>query len=159
MESELKAKTVGFAQSAGPSTARLESVATAAAKRRLPLELYNRIDEVLFFAPLSRAEVLSVAENLLGDLAATLENRGIRLDIAEGVTEALLQAGGWDPDLGARPVRRVIARLVEAPIAELLLRRDIQSGGVLLLDVEDGEIVVDAVDGGSDQDTSLAESG
>jgi ATP-dependent Clp protease ATP-binding subunit ClpC len=57
----------------------------------------------------------------------------------------LLDAGGFDAELGARPMRRAIGRLVEAPIAEMLLKGEINEGDVALVDVAEGRISVDAV--------------
>jgi ATP-dependent Clp protease ATP-binding subunit ClpC len=69
----------------------------------------------------------------------------VRLDVSDAAVGALLDSGGFDEELGARPMRRAIARLVEAPIAEMLLRGELAAGDVALIDVEDGQIVVDAV--------------
>jgi ATP-dependent Clp protease ATP-binding subunit ClpC len=71
--------------------------------------------------------------------------RGVKLDASEAAIEALLDAGGFDPELGARPMRRAIGRFVEAPIAEMILRAELARGDVATVDVEDGAIVVDAV--------------
>ena len=71
--------------------------------------------------------------------------RGVRLDASEAAVEALLDAGGYDPELGARPMRRAIGRLVEAPIAEMILRGELSRGDVATVDAEGGAIVVDAV--------------
>ncbi len=118
----------------------------AAARSALPPELYNRIDEVLAFAPLSRADVAEVARRMLRSLGEDLRSaRGIALDVSDGAVEALLNDGGFDAELGARPMRRAIARLVEAPIAEMLLKGELDRGDVAMLDVEAGHIVVDAV--------------
>jgi ATP-dependent Clp protease ATP-binding subunit ClpC len=118
----------------------------AAARSALPPELYNRIDEVLAYAALGRSDVTEVARRMLVTLGEDLERaRGIRLEVAEGAIEALLDAGGFDPALGARPMRRAIGRLVEAPLAEMILRGDIDRGDVALLEIEDGRLVVDAV--------------
>jgi ATP-dependent Clp protease ATP-binding subunit ClpC len=118
----------------------------AAARAALPPELYNRIDEVLAYAALGRGDVTEVARRMLVTLGEDLERaRGIRLEVAEGAVEALLEAGGFDPTLGARPMRRAIGRLVEAPIAEMILRGELDRGDVALLEVEDGRLVVDAV--------------
>ncbi len=139
---------VGFARGAAPTTVTPERVAEtmiAAARAHLPPELYNRIDEVICFGPLARAEVAEIARRLLADLTATLAARGIELDVEPAVVDALLAAGGFDVTLGARPMKRTIARLVENPLAELILRGDLDEGGVALVGVEDGEIVVDAV--------------
>ncbi len=118
----------------------------AAARAGLPPELYNRIDEVLAFAPLGRADVAEVARRMLRALGEDLESaRGISLDVSEGAVEALLDEGGFDAELGARPMRRAIGRLVEAPIAEMILKGELDRGDVAMIDVEDGRVAVDAV--------------
>ncbi len=118
----------------------------AAARAGLPPELYNRIDEVLAFAPLGRADVAEVARRMLRALGEDLESaRGISLDVSEAAIDALLDEGGFDAELGARPMRRAIGRLVEAPIAEMILRGEIERGDVAIVDVEAGRIAVDGV--------------
>ena len=120
-----------------------------AAKKALPPELFNRLDEVLAFAPLGRDDVAEVARRILRDLARDLEvQRGVKLDVSASAVEALLDLGGFDPELGARPMRRAIGRHIEAPISELILRGELKRGDVAIVDVDDGEpraISVDAV--------------
>ncbi len=123
-----------------------EEAVLASARAALPPELYNRLDEVLVFAPLSRSDVAEVARRMLAALAEELMRaRGVRLDASEAAVEALLDAGGYDPELGARPMRRAIGRHVEAPIAEMILRGELSKGDVATVDAEKGAIVVDAV--------------
>jgi ATP-dependent Clp protease ATP-binding subunit ClpC len=139
---------VGFARGGEARAASPEKIAEiviGAARAHLPPELYNRIDEVLCFGPLARAEVAEIARRLLAGLEASLTDRGIRLDVDPAAIDALLAAGGFDAELGARPMKRTLARLVENPLAELILRGDLEEGGVALVGVEGGEIVVDAV--------------
>jgi ATP-dependent Clp protease ATP-binding subunit ClpC len=131
----LSGRSVGFGGQRGGSSQGLSEKAIGAAKKALPIELFNRFDEVLFFAPLSRPEVRSIAKKLMGELSRMLEARDVLLD-----------SGGFQPELGARPMRRVLARLVEAPIAEMLLRGELRPGMVALVGEEDGNILVDAVD-------------
>ncbi len=139
---------IGFGGRAGvreEAVAREDAV-VAAARAALPPELYNRLDEVLAFAPLTRDDVAEVARRMLAALGTELEAaRGVRLDVADAAVHALLEQGGYDADLGARPMRRAIARLVEAKVAELILRGEIDRGDVALVDVEDGQISVDVV--------------
>jgi ATP-dependent Clp protease ATP-binding subunit ClpC len=125
---------------------RYQDAVTEAARRALPPELFNRLDEVLAFAPLSREDVAEVARRILGALGRDLEAaRGVKLDASPAAIDALLDAGGFDPELGARPMRRAIGRLVEAPIAEMLLKGQLSRGDVAFVEVDNGVIVVDAV--------------
>jgi ATP-dependent Clp protease ATP-binding subunit ClpC len=118
----------------------------AAARSALPPELYNRIDEVIAFAPLGRDDVAEVARRMLRALAEDLEGaRGVALDVSDEAIGALLDDGGFDEELGARPMRRAIGRLVEAPIAEMLLKGELKRGDVALVDVEGGRVVIDRV--------------
>jgi len=127
-----------------------EEAVIAAARAALPPELYNRLDEVLAFAPLTKTDVMEVARRMLAALGSDLERaRGVRLDVCDAAIQALLEHGGYDPELGARPMRRAIARTVEAKVAEMVLRGELVRGDVALVEVEDGEIVVDAVKGGA----------
>lgn len=123
-----------------------QEAVTEAARRALPPELFNRLDEVLAFAPLSREDVAEVARRILTTLAKDLDAaRGVKLEASPAAIDALLDAGGFDPEMGARPMRRAIGRLIEAPIAEMILKGELRRGDVALVEVEGGEIVVDAV--------------
>jgi ATP-dependent Clp protease ATP-binding subunit ClpC len=123
-----------------------QAAVTDAARKALPPELFNRLDEVLAFAPLSREDVAEVARRILKGLAIELESaRGVKLDASDAAVEALLDAGGFDPEMGARPMRRAIGRHIEAPIAEMILKGQLSRGDVATVDVEGGKIVVDAV--------------
>ncbi len=140
----------GHAERAEQEKTAYEQALYGAARAGLPPELYNRIDEVLAFGPLGRADVAEVARRMLRalgeDLAAA---RGVALDVSEGAIEALLDEGGFDAELGARPMRRAIARLIEAPIAELLLKGELDRGDVAMIDVDGGKVAVDVVRGGA----------
>jgi ATP-dependent Clp protease ATP-binding subunit ClpC len=143
---------IGFGAAHAPAHAHqemhlaYEEALVTAARAALPPELYNRIDEVLAYAPLGRADVAEVARRMLRELGQELEAaRGVRLDVSDAAVEALLASGGFDPELGARPMKRAIARLVEAPIAEMILRGEIASGDVALVEADGDAVVVDAV--------------
>jgi ATP-dependent Clp protease ATP-binding subunit ClpC len=147
---------IGFGSGAASAAGRREqrdreiatyqSAVSDAARRALPPELFNRLDEVLAFAPLSRDDVAEVARRILKGLAIELERaRGVKLDASDAAIEALLDAGGFDPEMGARPMRRAIGRHIEAPVAEMILKGQLSAGDVATVDVEAGRIVVDAV--------------
>jgi ATP-dependent Clp protease ATP-binding subunit ClpC len=109
------------------------SAAVAAARRALPPELWNRIDEPLFFGPLSPDEVAEIARRMLaGVVRQLLERQGVELSVDATVIDSLIALGGYDVELGARPMRRAIARMVEAPLAAAILGRDFQRGDRIL---------------------------
>jgi len=112
----------------------------AAARARLSPELYNRIDEALVFESLTRDEVREVARRLLARTVRTLEERGIKLTVDGTCLDWLLDQGGYDSGLGARPMKRTIARFIEAPLAEQLLNGAIAAGMSATFSVEAGEL-------------------
>ncbi len=115
-----------------------------AARASLPPELWNRIDEPLVFGALSRAEVAEVARRLLDDRAGRLEKeQGVSLRIDPTVVELLLAGGGYDVLLGARPMRRAVARLVEAPLAEAVLRGRLPRGTSARVSAADGALRIE----------------
>jgi ATP-dependent Clp protease ATP-binding subunit ClpC len=143
-------RRVGFGGSGSEVIATVERAVVAAARTALSPELYNRIDEVCVFAPLSRDEVKEIARRLLDGMGQALSiDRGVRLDFTDAVVEHLLDHGGFDPSLGARPMRRAIARLVEAQLADALLRGEVGTGDGVALDVAGDEIRVRIVADGA----------
>jgi ATP-dependent Clp protease ATP-binding subunit ClpC len=138
-------RRVGFGGGDEPDD--LEQRIAAKARAALAPELYNRIDEVMVFAALGRDEVREIARRLLGGITRSLQvKRGVRLEFGAGVVELLLDNGGYDPAFGARPMKRTIARLIEAPLAERLLRGELPRGGVALVDAREGELEFDVVE-------------
>jgi ATP-dependent Clp protease ATP-binding subunit ClpC len=151
-------RKVGFGSEGEPDRVDLQKRVTAAARARLTPELYNRIDEVLVFSALGRREVREIAHRLLVQVGRALAaQRGVRLEVDEAAIDLLLDAGGFDPALGARPMKRTIARLVEAPLAEKILKNEIGAGDVVLIGVDAGEISVDVLDGAARGGVSAAE--
>ena len=104
-------------------------------------ELLNRIDEIIVFHPLSREEILQIVDLMLNQVARRLSERHISLEASQEARE-LLSEKGYDPAFGARPLRRVIQREVENPIASAVLRGEFTEGDTILLDVEDGGLTL-----------------
>jgi ATP-dependent Clp protease ATP-binding subunit ClpC len=137
-------RRVGFGSSSRPTLepAKVQEVALRAARTALPPELYNRLDEVIVYSPLTREHIHRIADRLLESLGATLADRGVELEITASVVEALMAAGGFEPELGARPMKRAIARLIEAPLADRLLSGELSAGSVATVVVAEGEIAI-----------------
>jgi ATP-dependent Clp protease ATP-binding subunit ClpC len=143
---------IGFGPASGHRELREREIAaylqavSETARRALPPELFNRLDEVLAFAPLTRDDVAEVARRILKGLAAELlRARGVKLEASAAAIDGLLDAGGFDPEMGARPMRRAIGRHIEAPIAEMILKGMLSRGDVAMVDVRGGAIVASAV--------------
>ena len=79
-------------------------------------EFLNRIDEIVEFHALSREQIAEIVELQLGRLRDRLAERGLALELTDGATQAIADAG-WDPTYGARPLKRAIQRLLENPLA------------------------------------------
>jgi ATP-dependent Clp protease ATP-binding subunit ClpC len=140
-------RRVGFGGGEPATIDDVSSKIVASARAALAPELYNRIDEVLVFAPLSREDVREIARRLLEGVGTALSaQRGVTLEYGPELLEYLMDAGGFEPTLGARPMKRTIARLLEAPLAERILRGELPRGAVLLLEVEGNELQLDVLE-------------
>ena len=135
------ARTLGFGRTEGQVSSDYRERVVRRVRDVLAPELFNRIDEVLVFEPLQRAQVSEIARRLLAKLAARLaEARGVTVEFEPSVIDCLLAAGGVDLTLGARPMQRTISRLVEAPLAELILQGEASSGQTLRVCARSGKI-------------------
>jgi ATP-dependent Clp protease ATP-binding subunit ClpC len=137
-------RSLGFSRSESQALGDYRDRMLRRVREVLAPELFNRIDEVLVFAPLERAQVSEIARRLLGRLGARLsEARGVRVDFEPSVIECLLAAGGVDLTLGARPMQRTISRLIETPLAELILQGGASSGATLRVRARAGKVVIE----------------
>lgn len=103
-------------------------------------EFLNRLDEIIMFKPLTKEKLSGIIENLLSGLSARLGERQIGLKVTDEA-KALIIEMGYDPVYGARPLKRYLQRAAETLIAKEILRGDVEMGGTLVLDVENGQLV------------------
>jgi ATP-dependent Clp protease ATP-binding subunit ClpC len=116
----------------------------AAARQALPPELWNRIDEPLYFPALDRATVRTIAMRMCAGVAALMRaQHGIEVEIVPSAIDALIAAGGYDPALGARPMRRTIGRLLEARLARALLSAEFTRGDAVVVRGMNDQIVLE----------------
>lgn len=109
-------------------------------KRTFRPEFLNRIDEIIVFHALNRLHIKEIADIMLLDVTKQLKDREIDLVVTEKARE-LIANRGFDPDFGARPLRRAIQRLVENPLSEEMLKGTFKEGGTINVDARDGELV------------------
>jgi ATP-dependent Clp protease ATP-binding subunit ClpC len=96
-------------------------------------EFLNRIDEVIVFHKLTKEEIKSIVDLLLRRIRGQLAERELQLDLAEPAEDFLVEKG-WDPAMGARPLRRAIQRYIEDPLADFVLRAELEEGATVLVD-------------------------
>jgi ATP-dependent Clp protease ATP-binding subunit ClpB len=104
-------------------------------------EFLNRIDETVVFEPLKKSHLREIAHLLLDEVRTLLGEKGLRLELSEGVIDGLIEAG-WDPAYGARPLRRAVQRLVTDPMAVHLIEADPAPGTTLRLTWRGGAVEV-----------------
>jgi ATP-dependent Clp protease ATP-binding subunit ClpA len=99
-------------------------------------ELVNRFDEVVLFRPLSEDELSLVAQVMLRDVNKTLATQQIAVQLTPEALRQIVHQG-YDPEFGARPMRRIIQKTVENAVAVKILRGEVQPGSTITLDVND----------------------
>ncbi|MCL2890210.1 MAG: AAA family ATPase, partial [Alphaproteobacteria bacterium] len=121
--------------------AKAETKVMEIVRRHFRPEFLNRIDETVFFQPLGRDVMGGIVEIQLRGLRARLTHRHIELHVSNKAVEWLADKG-YDPEFGARPLKRLIMSAVEDPIADLILAGTITDGGTVDVDVKGKELVV-----------------
>ncbi|HEY7939213.1 MAG TPA: ATP-dependent Clp protease ATP-binding subunit [Acidimicrobiales bacterium] len=134
---DLRKATVGFGKAdEAVSYERMKEKVNDALKEHFRPEFLNRIDETVVFHELSKAEVTSIVDLMIKRVQTQLESQGIGLELTEAAKLELADKG-YDPQLGARPLRRAIQRFVEDPLSERLLWKQFRAGETVVVDAED----------------------
>jgi ATP-dependent Clp protease ATP-binding subunit ClpC len=115
---------------------------TESLKNHFRPEFLNRLDEIIIFEPLSAEVIKEIVKIQLSVVEKRLSDRGIMLDIAPAVFDYLAREG-YKPEYGARPLKRLIQTKLLNPVAELIIARRIENGGVVGVSLKDGVPVVD----------------
>jgi ATP-dependent Clp protease ATP-binding subunit ClpC len=109
-------------------------------KRSFRPEFLNRVDETIVFPQLSQAELLQVVELFIKRLATRLEERDLTLELTDAAKQRLMEIG-WEPSLGARPLRRAVQREIEDRISEQILEGHLKNSSHIKVDFVGGEFV------------------
>jgi ATP-dependent Clp protease ATP-binding subunit ClpC len=133
---DLRKANLGFTkQDEAITYERMKEKVTDALKSHFRPEFLNRIDEVIVFHELSKPEVTSIVDLMIARTAKQLSGQGMGLEVTDAAKLHLADKG-YDPTLGARPLRRAIQRLVEDPLSERLLHKEFRAGEIVIVDVE-----------------------
>ncbi len=95
-------------------------------------EFLNRIDDVIVFHKLQREEIRQIVELLLLRIRASMAERELQLELTDPAKDLLVEKG-WDPSMGARPLRRAIQRYIEDPLADFVLREQLTPGATVVV--------------------------
>ena len=104
-------------------------------------EFLNRLDEVVCYKPLNKADIRAIVDLLLKNLDRRLADKQLSVVLTQGAKDYVIE-NGYDPLYGARPLRRFLQHTVETLVGRKLIAEDLQPGTVLTVDVLDGELVV-----------------
>ena len=126
-------------QSAVQGYERMKTFVLERFKQTFRPEFLNRIDEVTVFRPLTREEIGQIVHLFLNRVRKSLQSQGIDILFSEELVKQLAQEG-FDPTLGARPLRRVVQRKVEDPMSEHVLNGEFHAGDTVHVDYQDGNI-------------------
>jgi ATP-dependent Clp protease ATP-binding subunit ClpC len=150
---DLRKANVGFGKADEAITySKMKEKVNDALKQHFRPEFLNRIDDTIVFHELSKAEVERIVDLMIRRVTLQLESQGIGLELSEAA-KSLLAERGYDPQLGARPLRRAIQRLVEDPLSEKLLYKEYRAGETVMVDATENsetgerEMVFTAVEG------------
>ena len=102
-------------------------------------EFLNRIDEIIMFKPLNKDNLSYIVDLLIGGVNKMLEDKEVSIRLTD-VAKTFVIDNGYDPNFGARPLKRYIQRTVETLAARIILEGDIDTGSVIEIDVKDGKL-------------------
>lgn len=132
-----KGVNLGFAQSgdAAGSYERMKGKVSEELKQHFRPEFLNRVDEIIVFPPLSQEQIVAMVDNMITSVDGRLKDRDMSIELTQAAKD-LLAKRGFDPVLGARPLRRTIQREIEDVMAEKMLFGEVGPGQIVLIDVE-----------------------
>ncbi|MDP8954378.1 MAG: ATP-dependent Clp protease ATP-binding subunit, partial [Actinomycetota bacterium] len=155
---DLRKAAVGFSKAdEAVSYAKMKEKVNDALKQHFRPEFLNRIDETIVFHELSKPEVVSIVDLMVKRVQVQLVSQGIGLELTPEA-KLVLADKGYDPTLGARPLRRAIQRMIEDPMSERILFKEFTAGETVIVDAEGGEIVFRTVEGFEPPPVELAEA-
>ena len=137
---DLRKANLGFTKTdEAVSYERMKEKVNEALKDHFRPEFLNRIDETVVFHELSQDEIIQIVDLMIVRVRKQLEAQGMGLELTDAAKKYLADKG-YDPTLGARPLRRAIQRLLEDPLSESLLSKEYRAGHMIIADVGDSTL-------------------
>ncbi len=110
-------------------------------KRQFRPEFLNRLDDIVFYKPLSKDEIRKIVDLMIADLRRRLENHQLGLRLTDGAKDFIIEEG-YDPVYGARPLKRFLQSKVETLVARKMIASDLKPRTTLVVGFEDGKLSV-----------------
>jgi ATP-dependent Clp protease ATP-binding subunit ClpC len=138
-------KSVGFIESEGGAAKRedYEQKINVSLKDHFRPEFLNRIDEIIVFHPLSKAEIANVVDIQIEEVQQRLKEKGIKISVDKEAKKFIVEKG-YDPNYGARPLKRLIQKTIIDKLADHIIRGTIKDGSKVKISYKDSGITVDA---------------
>ncbi|MGA7163934.1 MAG: ATP-dependent chaperone ClpB, partial [Pseudolabrys sp.] len=114
------------------------------AKKVFKPEFINRLDDIIVFHQLTKADLMQIVELEVAKVLHRVKGKDVHIELEQSAKEFLIEKG-YDPQYGARPMRRAVERYLEDPFAEELLRGNVKPGDVVHVFAEGGKLVFKAV--------------
>ena len=131
-----KGVSLGFNQAGDEGTYdRMKNKVTEELKQHFRPEFLNRVDEIIVFPPLTKDQIIAMVDNMVANVELRMKDRDMSLELTQDAKD-LLATRGFDPVLGARPLRRTIQREIEDVLAEKMLYGEVGPGQIVLVGVE-----------------------
>ena len=111
-------------------------------KQQFRPEFLNRLDEIIFYKPLAKNEIVGILDLMIEDLQQRLDDKHIRINVTDDAKNYIVE-NGYDQNFGARPLRRFIQRNVETAAARIILSGNISSGDTITIDVYNGKLIAE----------------
>ena len=125
---EIKRDSLGFAKTSADLTyEKMKTKLLDEVKKIFSPEFLNRVDEIIVFRQLDKEDMKKIVDILIGEVEERLSERNMMLELDESGKELLVEEG-FDPEFGARPIKRTIRRLIEDPLSEEILKGKIKDG-------------------------------
>lgn len=123
---------------------KLKETVLEAMKREFRPEFLNRIDEIIVLHPLSDEELKQIAGLIISDLQKQIKNQDMELEVTEAAKEVIVKEG-YEPKLGARPLRRAVQRLIENPLSNQIIEGKFKAGDKIKADAKEGKIFFEKI--------------
>lgn len=137
-----KESSIGFVtrNDASASYEKMKQIVLEEVKKKFRPEFLNRVDETIVFRPLSKEDLILIVDIMINDINSRLEEKAIEITLSKSAKKYLVEKG-FEPKLGARPLRRTIEDQIEDPLSEKLLQGKFGYGSKIKVDVEKDKLV------------------